>query len=143
MADYGMINKPKTAPAPAFLNMVRAHESITLGDARAYAAALPVDRQSHPCCACRKCVCPTSASCCKGKCAALSCNLATGACLWYGCFFCVCKDGPGSYSCTDLKGNAYNMVKVDAERDTWALFSENAHLGASKGDKLAVQCYCE
>jgi hypothetical protein len=131
--------------APGFIEMVRAHGPITLGTARAYAAGLPAAQQSHSCCACRKCVCPSNGCCCKGKCAALSLNCGIGGCLWYACFFCVCKDSahPGAYSCSDMKGNTYNMVKVDAEKDTWALFSENVALSPSKGDNLAVQCYCE
>ena len=143
MALLGENGKGKGAPA--FLDMVRAHEPITLGAARAYAAGLPPAQQKHPCCACRKCVCPTNSCCCKGKCAGLSFNCAIGGCLWYSCFLCACTDSvhPGAYSCSDMKGNTYHVVKVDAEKGTWAYFSENTALAASKGDNLQVQCFCE
>ena len=132
--------------APAFLTMVRDHGPITLGEARKYAAALPPNKQKHPCCACYKCVCPTQDGvCCKGQCVSLSCNMALGGCLWYSCFLCACIDSahPGSYSCSDMKGNDYNLVKVDADKGTWAFFSQNAVVGANNGDNQKVKCYCE
>lgn len=44
-------------------------------------------------------------------------------CMWIpGLFFCNCARGPGSYSCTDLKGNVMSLVKVDAEQRTLAYF---------------------
>ena len=39
-----------------------------------------------------------------------------------------------------MKGNTYNMVKVDGKQDKWACFSENEY-ATNKGDDLKVNCY--
>ena len=87
--------------------------------------------------------CPTNGCCCKGKCVGVSCHLTLGSCLWY-CWpwMCACTDtdNPGTYSCSDLKGN-YNLVNV-LEGKKWALFTENVFM-TSKGDDLEAGCYCE
>lgn len=123
--------------------MVRDNGMITLRAAKQFAATLSPEQQKHKCCACKQAVCPTGAACCKGSCIMLSPELLCGDCLWYGCWFCVCKDkaNPGTYSCTDMKGNRYNMAKVDGKQDKWACFSENEYVTA-KGDDLKVYCYC-
>ena len=129
VGDSGKGTLTGGAEPPGFLDMVRVHGPITLGAARAYARKLDPAQQRHPCCACYKCVCPSNGCCCPGACVGLSCNVAFGGCLWY--------------SCSDLKGNEYNVVKVDAEKGTWAFFSENRAVGTYKGDNLQVGCYCE
>ena len=129
---------------PSFASMVRDNGPITLGAARAYARKLPANQQKHPCCACYRVRCPTNGCCCKGKCVGLSCHLTLGSCLWY-CWpwMCACTDtdNPGTYSCSDLKGNTYNLVNV-LEGKKWALFTENVFM-TSKGDDLEAGCYCE
>ena len=130
--------------APSFEQMVRANGPITLGEAKQYATQLPLEQQKHPCCACYKVTCPTNGCCCKGGCVGLSCNLLLGGCLWYGCWFCACNsaNNRGIFTCTDLKGNTYNVVKVDGQKAKWACFGENEY-AKTKGDQLPVTCYCE
>jgi hypothetical protein len=138
--------KAISEPPPTFDTMVRENSPITLGAARAYAQKLPSDQQKHPCCACYKVRSPTNSCCCKDRCVGLSCHLKLGNCLWY-CWpwMCACNDKrePSIYSCSDLKGNTYKIVKVSgSRRGKWACFTENA-LASSKGDDLEVGCYFE
>ena len=133
---------------PSFVEMVRDSGPITLGDARMFARNLPSNQQKHPCCACYKVRCPTNGYCCKGKCVGVSCHLAFGTFLWY-CWpwmgACTDTHNPGTYSCSDMKGNTYNVVKVmEGERGKWAFFSENNLAMDPQGDDLnVVGCYFE
>ena len=127
-----------TGGAPTFEEMVREKASITLGDAKRYAAALAPEKRrcACGCYACRSPSCPTC--CCLGP---PSCLLNLGCCLMYNPFLCACPDGdtPGAWTCTDMKGIMYFLVPVD-EKGTLAWFSEHALQG--QGDALKVNCYC-
>ena len=124
-----------------FETMVRENGPITLGDAKMYAGNLAADQQKHPCCRCYRVRCPTNSSCCPGSCVCLTCNLSLFDCIWYSCFFGVCYKGNGEYSCLDLKGNRYTLVKVDSGNERWGLFTENVIYDA-QGDAREVSCYC-
>lgn len=127
---------------PHFEEMVRRDGPITLGDAKAYMGSLSTDQKKHPCCGCYTVRCPASSSCCPGSCVGVTCNSSCGDYLWYCCFFGACyNNDTGMYSCTDLKGNDYVMVKVDKENEKWAWFSENT-LVNRKGDEREVSCFC-
>ena len=137
--------KPQSILPPDFKEMVRNFEPIRLGDAKEFASNLTPDQQKHPCCACFKIYCTSVSKCCPKKCCSLSCNILCPCCLWYCIpWLCACKDtkNPGEFSCTDLKGNRYELVKVDAEYETWAFFSENIYLNP-KGSDLKASLYCK
>ena len=140
----GTLSSSKLTGAPSFEKMVRDNGPITLGEAKQFARTLPAEQQNHKCCACKKVVCSTGHSCCPGSCVCCTTNVRFGKCLWYGQWFCACKSNanPGTFSCTDLKGNIYNLVKVDGEKDKWAWFTENEYTKV-QGDDLKVSCYCE
>jgi hypothetical protein len=122
------------AAAPKFLEMVREHsKDVTLGEAKAFAATLPKDKQGcfSGCYTVRSPSCP-------GVPLYFACPLNVGCCLWYNWFFCACPSGDaGAYSCTDNKGITYYLVKVD-DKGTLGWFSDT-----SPKDDLKVSCYCD
>lgn len=137
--------KPQSLLPPDFKEMVRNFEPIRLGDAKEFASSLSPGEQKHPLCACFKVHCTSTSRCCAKKCFGLSCNIRCPCCLWY----CIpwlgaCKDtkNPGRFSCIDLKGNRYELVKVDAENQTWAFFNDNVYLNP-KGNDLKASLYCK
>ena len=146
----------KGTPASDFVSRVRARDAIKLGEARAYAATLPHDT-THPS-GCHRVYCRQGACCCPNRCVGYarpmrcSCCPCCSQCLWtpacFGCdlgiglCFCVQSDAsPGTYSCTDLKGNFYALVRVDEKRGTLAWFSDNVVLKDNMDD-TTVSCYC-
>lgn len=137
-----------TTTAPDFQEMVREFGPITLGEARRYAATLPPEQQGLTNCVCYK----VRFACCPGCVAGCACPINCCCCVWTpaslylldfltGLFFCVCSEGSGQYSCSDMKGNSYHLFKVDGETGTLAWFSDNE--ACSKGDNLKVSVYCE
>jgi len=124
--------------APAFQEMVRSREPVTLGEAKRYAMTL--DESQDGFCGCyqvRHTSCP---GCPLGVCPVL----ALGGCIWIPTFcICTCKDAHpqhGASSCVDLKGNHFSLYKVDAEKGTLAFFAENECVG-DKGDDAKAACY--
>ena len=106
---------------------------ITLGQAQQYAGELPADK-FYNACGCYTCYSPSCPSCCLGT----SCFINFGVCLLYNPFMCACPDDrlPGSWSCTDLKGQNYRLVPVD-EDGTLGWFS-----AFRMEAKQEVSCYC-
>lgn len=137
-----------TSKAPLITEMVR-DGPMTLGAAQRLAAALPEDQKSRNISGCYKVRCASCPGCVAGCAVPLQC----GGCVWtpasfylldllIGMCFCNCADerNPGSFSCTDMKGNTYTLVKVD-ERGSLAWFSDND--ACSKGDDLRAGLFCE
>jgi len=107
--------------APPMVEMVRERKPIRLGDAKKYAQSIPKDQRGGFCgCFVVRCTsCPGIPFWC-------TCPCVCGGCLWYQWFLCACtadESEPAAYSCTDLKGIEYYLVKADAERGTLACFS--------------------
>ena len=122
--------------APTFETMVRENGSITLGEAKQFAQALPAEKQKTFC-GLYTIVSPQ----CPGICICLSCPINLCCCVAYFPFLCACPaDTPGTWSCTDMKGITYNLVPVD-EKGTMAFFSEQEMI-QGHGDALKVGCYC-
>lgn len=150
--DKGEKSSLVTAPAKLersgnakFVADVRCVSKITLGEAKAYAAGLSPVQHRFGACKCFSMKCPVGARYCAGKLVGWTCPINwCGSCICTPCLVCMCAPDaavPGVWSCVDLKGNFYALVKVDVERDTWAWFSENQAFG-TKGDNLGVCCYC-
>ena len=148
-----MYKPPGTAGVKSFTEMVDAREKITLGAAKQHAASLP-EEQRRADCGCFKVRC---IQCCGPNCVAgVSCFVPCGCCLWTpSCYYgldlligmlmgCNCPEGSntGTYSCTDLKGNKFSLVKVDGDKGVYAWFSEN-EWATSHGDTLENAVYCE
>lgn len=120
--------------APAMVEMVRERKQIRLGDAKRYAHSIPKDQRGGFC----GCFMVRSPHC-PGIPLGCTCPCVCGRCLWYEWFLCACKsDEPAAYSCTDLKGISYYLVKADAEKGTLACFS-----GMNLTDAKTNGCFCE
>mmetsp|Transcript_52974 Transcript_52974/g.147037 ORF Transcript_52974/g.147037 Transcript_52974/m.147037 type:complete len:162 (-) Transcript_52974:58-543(-) len=149
--EPGVVTAQPVGDNAEYLKEVRDRsKAVTLGAAKAYVSTLPVDQASSVS-GCYKVYNPSCEAC---PFVGYSCPTPCCGCLWtpiiipyapcvwiVGLFLCTCKAGPGSYSCTDLKGNKSSLVKMDAERGTLGYFGENEYVSTS-GDGLAVGCYC-
>lgn len=154
--EAGLVSAQPKASVPrqesdAFLAAVRGGGKISYGEAKAYASSL----QQKSVCGCYKITVAKGAACCGGRCVGYTCPIpCCGGCVWtpgFFCFldaliglcFCTCKDAQpdNAYSCTDMKGNFYALVRVDDEKGTLAWFSENRSLGG-KGDSMTNTCFC-
>ena len=132
-------NMSKKESPPSFQEMVRERGPVDLQEARRYAASLPSHQQGIGGCYKVRC------TCCPGCVAGYACPVQCGGCVWTpACFymdlciglcFCNCADptSPGAYTCTDLKGIQYDLVKVDGESGTLAYYSA----------KSTPSLYCE
>mmetsp|Transcript_34266 Transcript_34266/g.70702 ORF Transcript_34266/g.70702 Transcript_34266/m.70702 type:complete len:142 (-) Transcript_34266:24-449(-) len=131
--------------------MTRAHEPITLGQARAYQAP----RASKNITGCYKIVRPRNAGCCPGKCIGCGFPCECCGCVWtpqcycfldclVGLFFCNCRDSNDAFRCDDLKGNTFIIEDVSGDSGRrLAVFSGNKVTASVPEDEWPVQCYCE
>ena len=133
-----------------FRQKVRNNEAITLRDARINAAnSLSSEDTSHPCCMIRRAVYSESSSCecCKNSsnfkycCTCNHISVNCGCCIYYGCFFAVCKNGkyPGTYTCTDLKGITYHYMALGDGKWGWWSYGPFGNTSKEEDD---ITCYC-
>ena len=132
-----------------FAGMVRERKPITLAQAKANARQMSEFERKLPCCGCYNVQRPSNAECCAGNRCWYVVNVNFFGCVTYCCTalcwpLCVCSDdenNPGLYTCTDLKGIKYDIMKVNAEQGTLAWWSYSL-FDSTDVDEHENSCYC-
>jgi hypothetical protein len=125
-----------------FLQMVRDRQPITLEQAKGNARNM--NNRSIGC-GCFSVQRPSNAECCTGNKCCYTMTVPCICCIAYAPCMCVCSDEdntPGLYTCTDLKGVKYDLMKVDEEKGTLACWNYHPLTSQKAGDQHEVSCYC-